>query len=501
MPTSFACPECRTVLKPKADVPAGKKVKCPKCANVFPAPDPAKASAAKPAAPARRPAASAKDDDDDREERRARKGSKKRKQKKQQSNMPMLLIIGGGAGLVVVFLILGLVSPGFLLSQKTKKAAPPAAAQPVAASAETLAKGTGEEDLLNFLPADCNMFAGFDVRQLDQQAGVKQLWQSFIAIQQAAPNTPRKLPEILANVDRMLMGAVIAPGATMNDEPGLNIMRMKTPYQAQAMREMMEANDASEQINGKSCYRLKDNPIMPGRVGVMHMPNDRVLVGVEASREKLEKALTASGEAPLLSAPALAEVRKVDKSCFWMVMMITPAFQQFLANPPPDMPADLKPVAEVLQKVPGVSLKGDMGENGALTLRAAATCASEADGQQLKQGLEQTWEKSGKPGLAGLKVAVNSDVAAALDELVAGMSIKAEGAQVTVEITLGEKSLQTAAAFVQAQSSMVAAMLRGAGPSDPTMQPPANVPGSRPPSQPGGKRPGRSRPGGRPPGG
>ena len=52
MPTSFACPECHSVLKTKAEVPAGKKVKCPKCAALFAAPaedakpQPARATAA-----------------------------------------------------------------------------------------------------------------------------------------------------------------------------------------------------------------------------------------------------------------------------------------------------------------------------------------------------------------------------------------------------------------------------------------------------------------------
>jgi hypothetical protein len=34
----FACPKCTKVLKTSAPVPAGKKVKCPGCANVFAVP-------------------------------------------------------------------------------------------------------------------------------------------------------------------------------------------------------------------------------------------------------------------------------------------------------------------------------------------------------------------------------------------------------------------------------------------------------------------------------
>src|SRR5262245_48971454 len=36
MPVSTVrCPKCKAVLKPSKPLPAGKKVKCPKCANLF----------------------------------------------------------------------------------------------------------------------------------------------------------------------------------------------------------------------------------------------------------------------------------------------------------------------------------------------------------------------------------------------------------------------------------------------------------------------------------
>src|SRR5262245_50724951 len=33
--TAYTCPKCRVVLKTNNPLPAGKAVKCPKCANVF----------------------------------------------------------------------------------------------------------------------------------------------------------------------------------------------------------------------------------------------------------------------------------------------------------------------------------------------------------------------------------------------------------------------------------------------------------------------------------
>ena len=500
MPTSFACPQCRTVLKPKADVPAGKKVKCPKCANVFAAPAAeAKATAAvrsgKPpaAATSARQSAPAKDEKDDRDERRARKRSKKRK-KKQQSNMPLLLAVGGGGGaLVVVFLILGFAWPGFLVSQKTKKAAP-AAAQPAVAKADDLPKGTGEENLLNFIPEFCNLVVSIDVNLIDHHEQLKALWQKLIVISQGVPNSPPKLAEIMANVEEIRVGMVVAPGTLPGQEPLVTVIRTKSAYQSQIMRELMEAKETSEQLKGKTCYRLKDDPTQPGHARVMHMPNDRVLVVAEAPNEKLEKALDYA------SAPPVGKT-SARKAFLDLALMLSPEIQQAMANPPPDTPPPLKEAAGLSNKVRGVSLGVEVLQDGKLAIRAFALCASEADGQQLKQALDEYWEKTGKPALTAAKALAPPDLAGLMDEAIEGLSIKVEGAMVTVETALSDKSFQAVLSFLQAQSEQFASLLRAGGPSDPTMQPrPAQkTPGGRPARTPGGRRPGGPPPGGRPP--
>jgi hypothetical protein len=66
MSVTYTCPECGTVLRPKAPLPAGKKVKCPKCGAIF-APEAAAAPAAvaaKPGRPAAKPAPAKKKDDE-----------------------------------------------------------------------------------------------------------------------------------------------------------------------------------------------------------------------------------------------------------------------------------------------------------------------------------------------------------------------------------------------------------------------------------------------------
>src|SRR5262245_32614394 len=34
-PTTYKCPKCGATLRPGKPIPAGKKIKCPKCENIF----------------------------------------------------------------------------------------------------------------------------------------------------------------------------------------------------------------------------------------------------------------------------------------------------------------------------------------------------------------------------------------------------------------------------------------------------------------------------------
>jgi len=60
--TKITCPQCHAVLKPAAPIPVGKKIRCPKCSNVFPVTQDSAAAvpAKKPdTTPARKPAPAA----------------------------------------------------------------------------------------------------------------------------------------------------------------------------------------------------------------------------------------------------------------------------------------------------------------------------------------------------------------------------------------------------------------------------------------------------------
>jgi predicted Zn finger-like uncharacterized protein len=114
VPARLACPSCGAGLRFANPPAAGKKVKCPRCGQVFAVPARGsrtaaiKAAAARPARPSR-PADEDEDDLDEQERRPVRKRS--RKQKQVRSRTPLVVglmllgvaVLGAGVTLALVF--------------------------------------------------------------------------------------------------------------------------------------------------------------------------------------------------------------------------------------------------------------------------------------------------------------------------------------------------------------------------------------------------------------
>jgi hypothetical protein len=154
MAFSVSCPLCRAILKSANPIPAGKKVKCPKCATAFEAPAmedatavstlpmPASAAASKnlgddvpeidvPAEDDETPARLENDDDSEPRRKRDSRDENSReeddepqdeeprrgKRKKQKSGKGMFMLLGGfaGAGLLLFVGCAGCAGLGFLI--------------------------------------------------------------------------------------------------------------------------------------------------------------------------------------------------------------------------------------------------------------------------------------------------------------------------------------------------------------------------------------------------
>ncbi|HEV8058477.1 MAG TPA: hypothetical protein VGP68_01310, partial [Gemmataceae bacterium] len=203
---TYACSECGALLRSPQVLPAGKKIRCPKCNEVFtigdgpagngpaaPTPKPAAATKAKPAptpdededdggsygfaqmetviAPTdaelsgkKKPVDDDDEDDDLDDERPVKKKKKRFKEKKQSSGsgktvaliicsvLLVLLLAGGGVGAYM-----------YLNWYKNK--------------------GTGKEDPLALLPADCNMVGHLNYGAISNQPAVadlvEELWKGL----------------------------------------------------------------------------------------------------------------------------------------------------------------------------------------------------------------------------------------------------------------------------------------------------------------------------------
>jgi hypothetical protein len=131
MAITVTCPECDANLKLAAELSAGQKVKCPKCATVF-APRAAegqRVSSGRPVAPP--PPRPADDEDDfDREDRRPLR-------KQGGSNALVIgLVVGGGVLVLLLVMCAGVAGLGYWMFRAAPSSPPPVAAKgvPVAAA-------------------------------------------------------------------------------------------------------------------------------------------------------------------------------------------------------------------------------------------------------------------------------------------------------------------------------------------------------------------------------
>jgi hypothetical protein len=275
--TTFSCPDCGAVLKLANPVPAGKKIKCPKCNTVFPAPagDPPP-SAVRPSEDAGVPARTKpgrqdairddyepvrsrgkaagkpreedydRDDEEDREDEDVPRPRKKSKGKAAQKGGKGLMI-GVIIGLVV--LLLGgaacalWVWPGFLKS--------------------SLPAAPANVDLAAFLPENAEGVVGVDVATADSQ-----LQSNFgLNLDQAVKLPKQILPQGLADALKLSEKAVFA---SEKGGEGLTIvLKTKERYKQDDMAKTFGITSKPVKDSGPVYYKMNvDTSILRGQGGM-----------------------------------------------------------------------------------------------------------------------------------------------------------------------------------------------------------------------------------------
>jgi hypothetical protein len=285
--TTLKCPECGATLRLAGPAPAGKKIKCPKCSTIFPAPisesAPPRPSGIRktpaPKAPLKRPQpiddeddredddyAEARskskavrkpapvddyDDEDDYEEEEdeapRRRKTSKTKGKKKKAKGGNGLLIGMIGGVLVLLLGLGAVAawvwPGFL-----KGSAP-------------LPKGSGTEDLLAYTFASSTIFGGMDTSAAKALEGDK--WGDRInALTKAAGS----VQEQKALQDLIMDSEKIVGCVDTNKSTGALIFRTSKPYDPKEMAaKLLVKSEPTILPGGQRYYNLPpSNARLPG---------------------------------------------------------------------------------------------------------------------------------------------------------------------------------------------------------------------------------------------
>jgi hypothetical protein len=400
--------------------------------------------------------------------------------RQRQKNLQVLVLASGAAFLVLLF-VSGFVWPGFVWPGFIKTAE---RGQLDGPNAGELAKGTGQEDLLCFVPSGANIFAGVNLNLVEQgpegQPFPMALPMAMQLAMQRMPGAPLRILEFLGNVDRGLMALDTTERAGHGPVEGIIVVRTRRPYEAEKLRRLFKTREEPEQVNNRAIYRLSG--LVPGTVAALHMPNDRVVVLVFGAEERLANVLSFNGHAPQIVPEALAEVRAAEQGLVWAAVEVTPALQELLARLDPNLLAvyapELNAALGPLERLKGAHAAFDVLPAQKVTFRLSATCASDADSEQLKHALHQFWQNRGKMYLAMVRAFMPPNVpqgpAAGFDELISGLTVTSKGPRVAVTLELSGPGMPGPA------NPLRGGLPQGQMPQLPMFQPAGRLPGGRP---------------------
>jgi hypothetical protein len=506
MPAAFPCPECRAVLKSKTELAQGTSVKCPRCESTFVVPEPDSGAIPSQTAivlphirigalqetehlRAGRPAlfpvpypAPAPFDDETANWPPLRKilppSSRRRKR------IILLLALVGGSALVA--LVLSLIAPTVLFSQQEDSVP-----QEVAAANIELPRGTGQEDLVSFVPQEFKLFAGANLKIIHEQPQWQVPWQAGMAAGlRRVPLASRRLGELITNIERVLVA--VNPEQQIGEAPAqvnpemLLLLRTKAPYSPQQMCEMLGVENRLLQIkNNKRFYLIHAN----ARLAVaMSMVNDRIVIFAVAKEQRLADVLDFPGAAPVGDELARTQARTVENALIWTAGAATPAIRGWLArvdaNALAIMAPELLPALGPLQNVKGGAAALDLAPNGTWSLRVRATCSAAAEAQQLQAACQEFWDKKARMYLNMARMLLPGDGQAALapllDQMANNFKASAQGAEVELMLELSADALMQAMGQANGlQPAMPGAALPPAGlpPQFHVPNPPPRAPG------------------------
>jgi hypothetical protein len=412
--TTFSCPQCGALLKIAAPLPAGKKIRCPKCTGIFappadtagptpsvrtvyPDPEPFPETRSETGRDYSDPAPSAhiqpySDTPADDMDRMARPGRRVAIDDLDVRASSIRRAPGKRKGALVGFILGGLlltlgalafaawVWPGFW-----KRGTP--------------IKGEGTEELWTFAPRDSNLFMGFELQvfeklELLRPEDVEKIKQTFERMQ----NIPMAGETDLADSAKFFMAAKIPTDGGLNRLAIVYVFKTKKPYDPEKIRQVFQGGDF-QQLNGKKYYELKavggnpmpDNFRQLGLQAFVCMPSDRVVVLAFAPPGQLSEILHDSGAQPRLSQETQTFLRRVDKSGFWMAFSTQGALGKQLQQIPVPPDPKLARLVTPLRQATGFLFNVDYLNNDKLRLAVGVVCNGERGAKEVAGALRDFW--------------------------------------------------------------------------------------------------------------
>ena len=441
--TSFACSECHTVLKPTKPVPEGKKVKCPKCGNIFqvtgesigrseaiqarkPQPSAVAAVTAEDewevvddepeeerddepvaarrrkrddeeaeevVAPRRRAAAVAEEDDEDdepeKEDQPRKKNRKRFKPKKQKASSgsvlkwvlitgaASLLLVGGGTAIGVFF---------YLNKDKNK--------------------GTGNEELLAFVPQGTKMVMRFD-------------WNAMKALPGMSGDLEQSLrrgfsPKFWSNVKEELgvdfqdfcEHVIVAskPSNTTFGDGGDStlIIKTKAPFSQRKLCKAATEPDA-QKLNGRSYFKINEP-----RFKILYMPSDNIAIFSSMPSSHVQFLIGSDPGKPMLAADQIEILHAADNNHFSISGMFNDSdrdnFKKLVSLAPAGSTSKEKTFFDSLSTARGFALKANVS-NDQLDMTLAMHCGDSASAKKMAETAKSLY------GLAGITGAIPKELA------------------------------------------------------------------------------------------
>jgi DNA-directed RNA polymerase subunit RPC12/RpoP len=424
--TTYECSECGALLKSPQELAAGKKIRCPKCSKVFTIGGAAaatsavagKASAAAASKPAPPPAPAKIDDEEDEggsyifkednappppTDAELNRGNKKkreddeddddldeddkpRKKKKKGGKKKKATSGGGGSGGrkavliiagILVVLLLGSSGAGAYLYLNWYKN-----------------RGSGKEDPLALLPADCNVLMYVNYGSISSHPSIAPLLERAVntasgatSLQQVKAETGIDAKDLF---DQIYYGFKVTGGQNESDPPMTVVFRSKVPFDQAKIRSSSKVV-STERSGWKTYFKVEDKN---GRQFFLYMPSNRFIMFTTIPETDLHTIMASKGIQPTISPDLLSFAQNLEKEDVWIAGSVNEKMREQMKSPE-GMPPGV-PMASGVEA--GIAKAKAFGMGATLTGSQAkfvgmVDCGSDSTAKKMSDDLEGMWNK------------------------------------------------------------------------------------------------------------